>query len=366
MRSTRRTTARSLRIALVVALGVVAACTDSTSPSAPQPGGPDLARDGQQGPDFHAALAARSKHEREIMARTGVEGIGVGLSDNGAPAVVIMTANGAIGGLPTKLDGVPVKLLPTGPFLAVLPRKGKPGGGGSGGGGGSVDPSGTFPRPVPLGVSIGNENECAAGTLGARVTKGGSVYILSNNHVLARQNAGSQGEHILQPGRYDTSPQCSIPAGSSIGTLFQFVTIQFGGGTNTVDAALASTTTSLVGNATFSGGYGQPNHTTKAATVRMAVQKCGRTTGCTHGSVSAINATVTVQYDIGVATFVNQVVVGGQHGAFSKAGDSGSLIVTDDANANPVALLFAGGQTTTIGNPIDAVLQALGVTIDGK
>jgi hypothetical protein len=73
-----------------------------------------------------------------------------------------------------------------------------------------------------------------------------------------------------------------------------------------------------------------------------------------------------VQYESGVATFVNQVVVSGRKGAFSKAGDSGSLIVTDDANANPVALLFAGGQTSTIGNPIDAVLSALGVTIDGK
>ncbi|MGH7487387.1 MAG: hypothetical protein ACREMY_17565, partial [bacterium] len=284
MRSARRATTRSLRIALVFAVSAVAACTDSTSPPAPTAGAPEFSRGGQQGPDFHAALAARSKHERDIMARTGVEGIGVGLSDNGAPAVVIMTANGAIGGLPTKLDGVPVKLIPTGPFLAVLPRKGKPGGGGGGGGGGgSVDPSGTFARPVPLGVSIGNENECAAGTLGARVTKGGSVYILSNNHVLARQNVGSPGEHILQPGRYDTSPQCSIPTGSSIGALSQFVTITFGSGTNTVDAALASTTSSLVGNATFSGGYGQPNQTTKAATVRMAVQKCGRTTGCTHG-----------------------------------------------------------------------------------
>lgn len=364
MRSIRRATAFPRRIALVLALGVVAACTDTTSPPAPAASGPELARGGQQGPDFRAALAARSKHEREIMARAGVEGIGVGLSDNGTPAVVIMTANGAVGGLPAKLDGVPVKLMPTGPFLAVLPRKGKPGGGG--GGGGSVDPSGTFSRPVPLGVSIGNENECAAGTLGARVTKGGNVYILSNNHVLARQNAGRVGENILQPGRYDTSPQCSIPAGSSIGTLSQFVTINFSGGSNTVDAALASTTSSLVGNATFTGGYGQPNHTTKDATVGMAVQKCGRTTSCTHGQVAAINATVTVQYDVGVATFVNQVVVGGKRSAFSKAGDSGSLIVTDDANANPVALLFAGGQTTTIGNPINAVLQALGAAIDGK
>ncbi len=183
--------------------------------------------------------------------------------------------------------------------------------------------------------------------------------------MLARQNEASIGERILQPGRYDTSPQCSIPANSSIGTLAQFVTINFSGN-NTVDAAIASTTTSLVGNATFSGGYGVPNSTTKAATIGMLVQKCGRTTACTHGSVGAIDADVKVQYESGVAQFVNQVVVTGKRGAFSKAGDSGSLIVTDDANAYPVALLFAGGQTSTIGNPIGSVLSALGVSIDGK
>jgi hypothetical protein len=314
-------------------------------------------------------MAARAKYEARIMARRGVEGIGVGLQDDGTPAVVIMTANGAVGGLPRTLDGIPVKLMPTGPFSAILPGQGKPNGKGvkpgGGGGGGSADPTTTFTRPVPIGVSIGNENECAAGTLGARVTKGGNVYILSNNHVLARQNAASLGEDILQPGRYDTSPQCSIPANSSIGTLAQFVRIDFSGN-NTVDAALASTTTSLVGNATFTGGYGLPNSTTKAATIGMLVQKCGRTTACTHGSVASVDATVRVQYESGVATFVDQVVVTGKRGAFSKAGDSGSLIVTDDSNAYPVALLFAGGQTSTIGNPIGAVLSSLGVTIDGK
>jgi hypothetical protein len=310
-------------------------------------------------------MAAQAKYQDQLMARDGVEGIGVGLTNDGkAGAVVIMTTNGAVGGLPKTLDGVAVKLMPTGPFSAILPRKGKPGGGG-GSGGGTADPTASFTRPVPIGVSIGNENECAAGTLGARVTKGGNVYILSNNHVLARQNAASIGEDILQPGRYDTSPQCSIPANSSIGTLAQFVRINFSGN-NTVDAAMASTTTSLVGKATFSGGYGTPSSTTKPATVNMAVQKCGRTTGCTHGTVASVNANIKVQYESGVATFVNQIVVSGKRGAFSKAGDSGSLIVTDDSNANPVALLFAGGQTTTIGNPIGAVLSALGVTIDGK
>jgi hypothetical protein len=310
-------------------------------------------------------MAAQAKYQDQLMAREGVEGIGVGLTNDGkAGAVVIMTTNGAVGGLPKTLDGVAVKLMPTGPFSAILPRKGKPGGGGGSGG---LAPTDVWPRPVPLGVSIGNIDDpayCSAGTLGARVLKGGNVYILSNNHVLARENEAAIGERIMQPGNYDTDG-CDSPDSLVIGHLSQFIPINFNGN-NTVDAALASTTTEDVGNGTSTSGYGVPNKVTKAATAGMLVQKCGRTTGCTHGTVGAIGATINVQYEAGVATFTNQVVVTGKRGAFSKAGDSGSLIVTDDATANPVALLFAGGQTTTIGNPIGAVLSALGVTIDGK
>ena len=261
--------------------------------------------------------------------------------------------------------GVPVRLIPTGKIIADPQPKGGNGGGGGGGGGGSADPTGTFARPVPIGVSIGNVESCSAGTLGARVLKGGQVYILSNNHVLAEENEAANNSSIIQPGRFDTSPQCSIPGGSGIATLSTFIPISFSGN-NTVDAAIAATTTGNVGRATFEGGYGEPNRVTRTAAVNMAVQKCGRTTACTKGTVAAINASINVQYSAGVARFVNQVVITGRRGAFSKSGDSGSLIVTDDASANPVALLFAGGQTTTIGNPIDAVLSALDVTIDGK
>jgi hypothetical protein len=49
------------------------------------------------------------------------------------------------------------------------------------------------------------------------------------------------------------------------------------------------------------------------------------------------------------ATFNGQVVVAG--GSFSAGGDSGSLIVTADTSA-PLALLFAGSPTNTVGNPI--------------
>jgi hypothetical protein len=79
---------------------------------------------------------------------------------------------------------------------------------------------------------------------------------------------------------------------------------------------------------------------------------------------------VQVQYDQGIALFVNQVIV--SPGSFSAGGDSGSLIVVGGKGkkatdkGKPVALLFAGGSTATIGNPIDVVLTTFGVTVDGQ
>lgn len=363
----RRPLVQLAALGLVLAL---AACSDTSGPTAGDEG-ISAARGGVQGPDLAAATAAKNKHVDQLMARAGVEGVGVSVSEDGKKGVVmVFTTHGAVGGLPRELDGVAVRLLPTGKIYAGLPPQAKggtpgPPGGGGGGDGGSADPTGTFARPVPIGVSIGNVATCSAGTLGARVTKGGKVYILSNNHVLAEENEADIGSDIIQPGRYDTDPQCSIPADSHIADLAEFVPISFSGN-NTVDAAIASTTTGDVGTETFSGGYGEPSSTTGSATVNMAVQKCGRTTSCTTGTVSSIDATIDVQYSGGVARFVNQVVISGSKGPFSKAGDSGSLIVTNNTSATPVALLFAGSNTITVGNPINAVLSSLGIQIEGK
>ena len=54
-------------------------------------------------------------------------------------------------------------------------------------------------------------------------------------------------------------------------------------------------------------------------------------------------------------------------GRFLKAGDSGSLLVTDPGR-NPVGLLFAGNRSgkLAIANQIEDVLAAFGMTVDGK
>jgi hypothetical protein len=216
-----------------------------------------------------------------------------------------------------------------------------------------------------MGYSIGNYNECASGTLGCVVYRGGSPFILSNNHVLARMNAGADGEPIGQPGLYDNKPQCSGFWADTIGNLVDFVQVQTGtNANNTVDCAIAATSLSMVQCTTPNGFYGQPNTQLVEASLNLPIQKVGRTTARTTGTVIGLNATVTLSYAGANTRFVDQVLTSA---SFSKSGDSGSLIVTNDANANPVALLFAGNrQGYTWGNRIQNVTSALNVTICGK
>ncbi|MBA7697670.1 hypothetical protein ES703_106338 [subsurface metagenome] len=214
-------------------------------------------------------------------------------------------------------------------------------------------------RPVPIGVSTGHP-DITAGTIGCRVTDGTNVYALSNNHVYANENKASLGDNVLQPGTFDDG----VDPDDAIGTLADFEWIVFGPrGSNTIDAAIALTSTDMVGNATPNGGYGTPSSNTVVATPDLPVQKYGRN-GHTIGEVDSVNATVRVRYSSGFAYFVEQIVI--TPGDFSAGGDSGSLIVTDDEACNPVGLLFAGSTSYTIANPIDEVLGAFGVTIDGK
>jgi hypothetical protein len=343
--------------ALALSAAGIFACSDRSETTAPT-NQPDLARDAQ-GPDLRAALAAKAHYTDRLLKQEGVVGTAVGLGRDGNAVVKVYLVRPGAASIAKSLDGVPVETEVTGEIRAILPTV-KPGSGGT-------DPTQRFDRPVPIGVSSGNLNDlvylhafCTSGTLGMR-THGanGNYYALSNNHVYAVENAGQIGDPIIQPGQADLG--CRATAADQIGTLATFVPLNFGGrATNTVDAAAALVTSATVDNQTPSNGYGKPSSTTVAATLTMAVQKYGRTTVLTHGSVTGVDAAIKVLYSKGIATFLHQVVISDTDGPFSGAGDSGSLIVTDDRRAQPVALLFAGSATTTIGNPIDAVLSALG------
>jgi hypothetical protein len=65
-------------------------------------------------------------------------------------------------------------------------------------------------RNMHFGVSGGNVKDisslfCCSGTLGSLLHAGTTQYILSNNHVLARQDQAVPGEDISQPGLVDSN-----------------------------------------------------------------------------------------------------------------------------------------------------------------
>lgn len=331
-------------------------------------------------PGLQKAMDAQAAHNPNFFANDGVVATGISVDAAGNAIIKVYTKDANVRGIPAFVDGVKVKESVSGiitagddPVAQMGPGGGKGNGNGNGNGGnngGSTDPQARQARPVPIGVSIGTyrpnaSNLCFAGTLGCRLQRidlnnGGATthFILSNNHVLAEQNAGTPGlDMILQPGTLDNN--CVLDLNDVIGTLSDFQPIDFNG-SNLVDAAIATTTTADTDFASPADAYGAPTSTTVAATVGMPVQKFGRTTGLRKGEVDSINATVNVQYDSGVATFTNQVIIvstgRGRKRAFSDSGDSGSLIVTESGN-NPTGLLFAGSSSVTIANPINAVLD---------
>src|SRR6185369_266896 len=196
-------------------------------------------------------------------------------------------------------------------------------------------------RTQHFGVSGGNVNDhssafCCSGTLGSLVTDGSNQYILSNNHVLARGDQASAGEDISQPGLIDSN--CGIA------TLVADFTGAAALGSN-VDAAVAQLRAGQMDSTGFIEDIGVPSGTIVNPSVGLGVAKSGRTTGFTTGTISSINTSVSVQYQRGcnggkkfTVSYTNQVVINSS--TFSAGGDSGSLIVTNNASHNPVALLF--------------------------
>ena len=324
-------------------------------------------------PGLSKAAAVKDRHAKQLFAHSGVVGVGVGRAD-GHTVIVVLTARAGVTGIPPSLDGVKVLTQESGPIRALRATGSRPMGQGKGG---SQSPASFWQRPVPIGVSTGRADECEAGTIGARVTDGTNVYALSANHVYgldfndSNLSEGPSGEAITQPGLYDAKPKCVLASDDGLGTLSNWVPIDFSSGaSNTVDAAIAQTSTGDLGDATPSNGYGTPSSTTvpeSSLSLGTAVQKYGERTGLTHGIVCLTDFDVDVTYtSTKVAHFIDQIGVCNSHGQFSNSGDSGSLVVTDDSSKDAVGLLFAGGGRYTFANPIDDVLSDLGVSIDNS
>jgi hypothetical protein len=219
-------------------------------------------------------------------------------------------------------------------------------------------------RNQHFGVSGGNVNDisrrfCCSGTLGSLVTDGTTQYILSNNHVLGLAGAATAGDDVSQPGLIDNG--CRVA--TVVGDFTTAPALSSG-----VDCAIAQLRPGTMDATGFIEDIGTISSVTRTPSVGLGVAKSGRTTGFQTGSVSSISTTVSIKYPTECGghngptfTFTNQVVINSS--TFSAGGDSGSLIVTNDPNHQPVALLFAGSSTSTIGNPINLVLSRLSASL---
>src|SRR5215472_8477503 len=118
-------------------------------------------------------------------------------------------------------------------------------------------------RPIEMGVTGGNVNNrtiftCCSGTLGALLNTADGLAVLSNNHIIGRNVDTSIGENVSQPGLSDTS--CRAPAaGDIIGQVSGAVPVDFSGGNNIMDAAIAALLPETVQEAGFILEIGPPS-----------------------------------------------------------------------------------------------------------
>lgn len=239
-------------------------------------------------------------------------------------------------------------------------------------------------RPAQPGVSIGHR-DITAGTFGLLVQREGQALILSNNHVLANTNAAVISDPIYQPGPADGGI-----SQDRIATLLEFEPIDFGDAPAT--CAIAETLAHFLNTlARLTGSHHRlqaiqatpalnvmdaalalPDHPTLvkpdvlgigiptgAAVPQLGaeVQKMGRTTGYSLGTITQINVTVDVDYAGRKARFVDQVFTT----PMSSPGDSGSGIFNVGRQA--VGLLFAGSERVTIFTPIQRILDRFEVDV---
>jgi len=194
-------------------------------------------------------------------------------------------------------------------------------------------------RPAPCGVSTSRLDENAAGTIGWWVIdEDGNPYLISNNHVWAKENNAAQGDPIVQPGVLDGGTEDDV-----IAELYDFIAIDFAGNPNHVDVALATPVdmSKLYTSIMELGGVTGK----RDPVINEIVCKVGRSTGKTCGEVIDDSATVNVDYASGTALFEDVFLVQSSE-KIVENGDSGSPVLSE--NGEFLGLLFAGNDEGTL------------------
>lgn len=265
--------------------------------------------------------------------------------------------------LPKAIDGVHVRAHKMGP-ITVRPDAASS----------STNYGHLFEREnrICCGSSCAPTSEASTGTLGAIVRKNGSpqLYLLSNNHVFAGCNHVPRDQPILSPGANDG--RAGMRAPGEIGRNYEIHEMRSGNPAFVnpceADVALAIATDAAIISSwqgTPDAGYDTPTAITAPLSM-MRVKKFGRTTALTDGHVEArittpIPVTYTARHFRGTIWFKDVWTVRSLGGAFALPGDSGSLVVNEDAT-KAIGLVFAANKSGDYAwiIPMNCVSQTFG------
>lgn len=184
------------------------------------------------------------------------------------------------------------------------------------------------------------------------------TYLAAITYWRAPNDAPPQA--IVSRGGGDSVPACSFYGTIQVATLSAFVPLNFQGGTNFVDAAIAKTNGQVDPGGTILE-IGAVSMATTRPAVEMQVMKAGEATGKTTGSID--NADVTVVYTGYGSSGTDKAKAAHQFSIvpfFVRSGDSGSLVVkiVPSGLPNPVGLVVGGlDDGTGLACPIRAVLS---------
>lgn len=352
-------------------------------------------------PSFETADRARQQHQEVLLGHRHVNGVGTGLRWVGGEltdercVTVLVTKKRPRSYLPSSqvlpeyvsVDGEQCKVdvVQGGPIRGL----GDP----------EFDPPGptiTGPyRPLENGCEISNANGHGVGTLACivRDLTDGSLCVLSNNHVLVVDNAGTIGDPIVQPG-----------GGGTVARLKRYIQYPQPPATSSVDAAIATLTDPDLASSNFADdrippiSAGHPavglffgadptngigvisrieeikqalgidlldpdaSHEVTGADLGAHIEKVGRTTGYTSSKIWAENLTAPIfmsRADGSQALYLFSRLIATTR--FGWPGDSGSLVCLGGDGDTRLPLDLGGLQCevmSSVGSMYDLPLAA--------
>jgi len=239
-------------------------------------------------------------------------------------------------------------------------------------------------RERTAGASIGHKSGYP-GTLGCFVRKSNWIGVISASHVLGRNNRSRKGDEILSPG----SPDGPKLHSSKIGTLEDyFLLSHFENASDNYlccqDIALVKIDVANFGDVPKVTEVWSPQDPNTPMPIKRVIGgrdvanrlgervcKVGRTTGLTFGILDIVGLQrqriVIADSDPGENpterdyVYTNILAVRCDYGPFSRAGDSGALVYTEDGCA--IGIVIAGTEQYSFVSPLDACLQDMQATI---